>query len=129
MKQAYVDTSCLVALALDEVRAEEAAYLLAGQVRVVSSLLLEAEFLATMRRERRRPEAVRHWIAGVRWIHATSPLTAELTRVLGQGYLRGADLWHVATALRVFPEPDKVSFLTLDARQAEVAAALGFRDR
>ena len=41
--------------------------------------------------------------------------------------LRGADLWHVATALYIFDEPSEVTFLTLDRRQGEVAGALGFQ--
>jgi hypothetical protein len=46
--------------------------------------------------------------------------------VLEHGYLRGADLWHLACALFVVDEPDMLTFLTLDTRQQEVAAALGF---
>ena len=47
--------------------------------------------------------------------------------MLETGYLRGADLWHVATALYVSPQARNLSFATLDARQNAVAAALGFR--
>ena len=38
----------------------------------------------------------------------------------------GADLWHLAAAIHVTPEPGDLTFLTLDRRQREVAAALGF---
>ena len=41
-------------------------------------------------------------------------------------YLRGADLWHVATALYLAESPADVDFLTLDPAQREAAAALGF---
>ena len=47
--------------------------------------------------------------------------------MLETGYLRGADLWHVATALYVSPQARNLSFATLDARQSDIAAALGFR--
>ena len=47
--------------------------------------------------------------------------------VLASGYLRGADLWHVAAALYSFPDPRTATFLTLDNRQREVAEALGFQ--
>lgn len=40
---------------------------------------------------------------------------------------RGADLWHVASALYVAPSPADLYFLTLDERQRSVAATLGFR--
>ena len=42
------------------------------------------------------------------------------------GYLRGADLWHVATALYVSPEAGSLSFATLDTRQSAFAEKLGF---
>ena len=45
---------------------------------------------------------------------------------LRAGNLRGADLWHIATALYAAPEPAAIAFVTLDRRQASVAAALGF---
>ena len=41
-------------------------------------------------------------------------------------HLRGADLWHIATALYTTPEPGDISFVTLDHRQRTVAKALGF---
>ena len=47
--------------------------------------------------------------------------------VLETGYLRGADLWHVATALYVSPQSGSLSFATLDARQSAVAEAFGFQ--
>jgi hypothetical protein len=51
----------------------------------------------------------------------------EITRVLRSAYLRGADLWHLSTAIYVTSDPSDLTFLTLDRRQAEVAEALGFR--
>lgn len=41
------------------------------------------------------------------------------------GYMRGADLWHLANALYIAPKRD-VHFLTLDLRQQSVARALRF---
>lgn len=55
------------------------------------------------------------------------PLSSEITAVLEAGYLRGADLWHVAVALYHAEDPREVTFVTLDNRQRAVAAALGFR--
>jgi hypothetical protein len=43
--------------------------------------------------------ARRHSLAGVSWILPDRRLTAEIQRVLDVHPLRGADLWHVATAL------------------------------
>ena len=66
-------------------------------------------------------------IAGIEWILPDRALASEFATVLETGYLRGADLWHVATALYVSPQASGLSFATLDARQGTVAEALGFR--
>jgi hypothetical protein len=43
------------------------------------------------------------------------------------GYLRGADCWHLATALYLAPNPSDLTFLTLDDTQRKIAKTLGFR--
>ena len=53
-------------------------------------------------------------------------LSTEMATVLRAGYLRGGDLWHVAVALHLARNPADICFLTLDQRQREVAASLGF---
>ena len=69
------------------------------------------------------PESVVH----IEWIFPDRPLSSEIAAVLRVGYLRGADLWHVANArcaARAAPGP---AFITLDGRQQAVAAAdMGF---
>ena len=50
----------------------------------------------------------------------------EFATVLDTGYLRGAELRHVATALYVSCQSGSLSFVTRDARQSAVAEALGF---
>lgn len=90
-----------------------------------SSNLLEAEVRAAHLREGVNIEP--GLLKGIEWIFPDRALTEEIERVAEAGYVRGADLWHLATALSVSPSPGNVAFLTLDTRQAEVAAALGFR--
>lgn len=124
MSAAYVDTSALTAIAFGEPGAEALAGRLDGFARLVSSNLLEAELRATFAREKLDfPENV---IAGIDWILPDRALAPELATALETGYLRGADLWHVAHALYVTPRPESLSFVTLDARQGAVAEALGF---
>ena len=124
MSVAYVDTSALTAIAFGEPGAETLAGRLDGFARLVSSNLLEAELRATFAREKLDfPENV---IAGIDWILPDRALAPELATALETGYLRGADLWHVAHALYVTPRPESLSFVTLDARQGAVAEALGF---
>ena len=125
MSVACVDTSVLTAIAFDEPGAAALAGRLGEFTRLLSSNLLEAELRAAFARENLTfPETA---IAGIDWILPDRPLAPELTTVLEAGYLRGADLWHVATALYVTPHPEYLSFATLDARQGAVAAVLGFR--
>lgn len=57
------------------------------------------------------------------------PLTAAFGSVLAAGYLQGADLYHVATALHAAGNAGSLTFLTLDQGQQAVAAALGFATR
>ena len=92
---------------------------------LLSSNLLEAELRATLVREAAEvDEALFSWI---KWVLPDRPLSVEIIRVLRAGYLRGADLWHLATAMYVTPEPRDLTFLTLDRRQEEVAEELGFK--
>ena len=125
MKAAYVDTSCLVAIAFGESEATEVASRLPEHDVLLSSNLLEAELRATLVREAAEvDEALFSWI---KWVLPDRPLSVEIIRVLRAGYLRGADLWHLATAMYVTPEPRALTFLTLDRRQEEVAEELGFK--
>lgn len=126
MSVAYVDTSVIVAIAFGEVGAQSLAAKLAGYSRLVSSNLLEAELRAACRREG-QPAPV-HLLARIGWILTHRPLSPEMETVLAAGSLRGADLWHIASALYATPEPGAIAFVTLDRRQAKVAAALGLRD-
>lgn len=125
MSVAYVDSSALIAITLDEPGASGLARHLNACARLVSSNLLEAEMRAAFAGE--HVDFREHVLAGIDWILPDRPLTEELTSVLEAGYLRGADLWHLATALYISPQPGALSVATLDARQASVAAVLGFR--
>jgi len=122
---AYVDASALLAVAFSEPTRPVVEQRIEQFTSVTSSNLLEAELRAGLSREGRvfDPRLTR----GITWVLPVRPLTEELVTVLGAGYLRGADLWHVATALYAAPDPRVLTFVTLDRRQAEVAAALGFR--
>jgi predicted nucleic acid-binding protein len=123
---AYVDTSCLVAIAFGEPGARGLAARLGALDRVLSSNLLEAELRSALSREGLPGEAARPLLAGITWVHPDRPLTRELDRITGAGYLRGADLWHLACALFLVPDGRDLAFVTLDRRQAAVAARLGF---
>jgi hypothetical protein len=124
MNVAYVDTSCLVAMAFGEPNASVLARRLEGFDELVSSNLLEAELWASFAREEVQPDTrLLSWIS---WVLPDRPLSQEIGKALAVGYLRGADLWHVACALYLVETPGEISFITLDDRQRGVAGALGF---
>lgn len=124
MKVAYVDTSCLVAVGLDEPGGRDLGTRLSRLDQLVSSNLLEAELLSVLARE--KVEGYEELVSWVSWVFPDRPLGPEIARVLRSGYVRGSDLWHLANALYLAETPAELPFLTLDTRQREVAAALGF---
>lgn len=124
MNAAYVDTSCLVAIAFGEAEGQDLARRIEGMDHVFASNLLEAELRATFVRERVPTD---HPLLGrITWILPDRPLGREIGVVLAAGYLRGADLWHLASALFLAGNPRDLPFITLDERQEVVARRLGF---
>lgn len=126
MRLAYVDTSCLVAIAFDEPGAREMIRQLGECDRLAASNLLEAEFRSALHREGVE-EGADSLLAGLSWLYPDRSLRPEIVRVLRRGYVRGADLWHLACALYLKSRVKDLFFLTLDQRQQDAATKLGFR--
>ena len=122
---AYVDSSVLVAIMLAEDGSASLNDRLDEFDRLVGSNLVEAEVKSARIREEIESDPA--FLYRINWIFAGRPLSLGIAKVLGVGYLRGAGLWHVATALYFASEPEDMAFLTLDIRQRNVAEALGFR--
>lgn len=125
MKAAYVDTSCLVAIAFGEPGSKEVARILRSYDELFSSNLLEAELRSALRREEIDGDPG-ELLTMLSWVHPDRPLTGEMRTVLAASYVRGADLWHLAVALSLDPALG-IDFLTLDMRQQAAGALLGFR--
>lgn len=125
MKAAYVDASCLVAVALGETGWQRTAKRLNGFDVLACHGLARAELWAACVREGLAPPE--ELLDG--FVEVTPPhgLATEIRRVLEAGYVRGADCWHLATALYLAPDPAELAFLTLDERQKAIASTLGFR--
>lgn len=121
----YADTSAIIAVAFREPGWFAVEQRLRGLSPTTSSHLLEAELRAAYARNNLRFDP--RYIAEIEWIVPVRPLSAEISAVLEVGYLRGADLWHVAAALYAARDPREMTFVALDARQRAVAAALGFQ--
>jgi len=125
MTVAYVDNSALIAVAFDESVGMDMANRLMKIPHLLSSNLLEAELRSAFSRE--GVDLPQSLLSGLNWVFPDRPLESEITAILRVGYLRGADLWHVASALYVAREPEEVCFVTLDKRQHSVAEAVGFK--
>jgi hypothetical protein len=122
---AYVDTSCLVAIAFGEPEWKSVRRRLGRFSDLVSSNLLESEFRATCAREKLPFNA--KLLGGLRWVFPDRALSPEMEVALSLGLaVKGADLWHLACALYLTDRRMDLTFLTLDARQRDVAARLGF---
>lgn len=139
MATAYVDSSALVAVALNEEHSAEVENRLDGFSGLLSSILLNAEVRSAFAREerlldaeaqpgfaRRKRTFEERLLSRITWVLPDRSLTQEIDAALRAGYLRGADLLHMATALYAAKGEEGMTFLTLDRRLQEVAQALGF---
>ncbi len=126
MSIAYVDTSALIAVAFDEDGNTTVATQLMEITHLCSSNLLEAELRSACSQEGVNFSS--DLLANLVWVFPDRSLATEIAAVLDVGYLRGAGLWHLASALYIAaPEPDKMQFITLDKQQRIVAEAIGFQ--
>ena len=125
MSVAYIDTSALIAVIFNESCGTAIANRLGEVSHLLSSNLLEAELRSACSRE--GASFSTNLFSNLKWVLPDRPLTSEIVTVLEVGYLRGADLWHVASALYVAQEPSRMWFMTLDVRQRAVARAVGFQ--
>ena len=124
MTVAFVDSSCVLSMLLDDTHGARMQRQLSEHDRLYIAPLLEAEVYSAAHRERR---SVDHdLLRRFQPIFAPRSLRPEIERVLAAGNVRGADCLHLATALYLAPDPSELTFLTLDERQRAVAVQLGF---
>jgi predicted nucleic acid-binding protein len=128
MRAAYLDTSFLLAILFDEPGATGLRRALGRSGRVFSSDLLTAETLSAAVREGLDVRAVMTALEAITLVLPSRSLDREMQEALGHGYLRGADVWHVACALFVADTArSELAFLSRDTAQRLVARRLGFR--
>lgn len=123
---AYLDTSFLVSIVFGEPGWRRRQKILHGMGKVFSCELLVAEFLAIARREKLSAVERDSALDGVTIVIPDRTIRPEIETVLRSGYLRGADLWHLACACYVSPKPQELAFLSCDERQRKIAAQIGF---
>jgi hypothetical protein len=124
VKAAYIDTSLVIGLKFQ--KAVPATMHWVRRHKLYSSELLIAEVLAFGKREAISEDLLREAIKGISWIVPEGSIAEQLRRVIGSGYARGADLWHLACACYLSPNPEELAFLTLDEPQRNLAAHIGF---
>lgn len=126
MRDAYVDSSCLVAIVTSEPGYLDVRVRLSRFDKLFSSTLLEAEIRSVLARKSNSGGLGNVW-AWVNWVVPHRRLTQEINQVLGAGSPRGSDLWHLASAVFMRDRVGDLAFLTLDGGQADIARSLGFR--
>jgi predicted nucleic acid-binding protein len=125
MHIAYVDTSALVAVLLGEHEAAEVKSSLAAAHRLFAANLVEAELRSVLQRERLTDGALQPIFGAMQWLFPVRSLRSEFDRILDVGYLRGADLWHLACALYLGESVMPAVLISCDQRQRDVARKLG----
>lgn len=126
MNPVYVDSSVIVAIMLEERGAKQFIRRLQHTDDIVSALLLEAEVLSVAKRCHIPLGDANSLIEQITLLMPERPLAPELDRLFACGYCRGADAFHLATALSLDPTGAELRFLTADKAQAALAARMGF---
>ncbi len=126
MKYAYIDTSWLIRVNLEDPNGKLRKKL-ATYDHLFSSELLVAELQSCAKRENLKPDVIAEQLALVTVLIPDRSIRPEIETVIRAGYVRGADLWHLACACYLAPKREDLRFLTADQRQQDVAKILGFR--
>lgn len=124
MKAAYIDTSLFIGLKFQ--KSTPATARVVRRYTLFSSELLIAEVLAFGKRESIAENLLWEGFKGLSWVIPDGSLAEQFRRVFHSGYARGADLWHLACACYLSPNPGELAFLTLDERQRDLALRLRF---
>lgn len=126
MASAYLDTSLLIRINFEDVAGVHRKKLRRYDA-IFSSDLLIAELFAYGRRENLALDLLSPQLKAITLILPDRSLQPEIERVIQAGYARGSDLWHLACACYLAPNPADLDFLTADEHQQEIARTLGFK--
>ena len=121
----YIDTSVIVSLLFEEHGHKEFRKILKTG-RALSSYFIEAELYSVAKREGVALDIVRRFVEPLFLFTPSRPIAFECERILKEHYCRGADIYHLASALFLAPNPRELKFVTCDNRQGAIAKALGF---
>ena len=124
---AYVDSSALVPLVLEERSAGDAVTRRLQRHRMLlSSNLLEAELRVAFQQAQQDFDPT--LLSNIIWVMPDRALDAEMAGILTAANLRSAQLWHLANAVYIHQQLGELpmAFITLDEQQETVAIELGF---
>lgn len=127
MSHFYVDSSIIVSILFAESGHQKYRRLLGRAEDVFSSYLLEAEILSAVVREKLPIKLAFDILDSVSLVMPERSMTSEYRKIFAKGYCKGADAFHIATALYLEPEAKSLVFLTADKVQAKIAKSLGFQ--
>jgi predicted nucleic acid-binding protein len=122
----YLDSSAILSVILNEKKSRNIIKAIDAK-QIMSSFLLEAEVYATLRRERVEFSLFDYYKDRILWVRPDRSLKPEIETILNAGYVRGADLWHLASALYAKNENLDHNFCSLDLVQRSVAKTCGFK--
>ncbi len=126
MPLAYVDSSALVAILFDEPTRDAYLRRFRMQTQLLSTSLTRAELCSAALREGKPLEAAERLLQRFEIFVPPDDLADECREALTHGFLRGADLWHVASAMRIAGKHRKrLIFCTGDLDQGRIARATG----
>ena len=120
----YVDSSVICAAIFGDHDMTLLSKLVRQKTKLISAYLLEAEVLSAAVREKADIQETKSQLSKISFVKS-STLLVQLERVFTMGYLRGADAFHVATALWLAGSHKELEFFSFDENQVKVAKTLG----
>ena len=124
---AYVDSSTILGVLFEEEDHQRLVSQIEAATHLFSANLLEAEVRSALNREAVHEPAAPRLLERINWVFPERSLGQEFIDVLSVGYLKGADLWHLACALYLRGTRTDLEFMSQDGRQLEIARLLGLR--
>jgi predicted nucleic acid-binding protein len=127
VKKIYVDSSIIVSLLLKEKGYHSYRKILENADLALSSSLIEAEVYSVAAREKIPLQKAEEFIQLVSLVIPERSLQKEYFSIFEKNFSRGADTFHLATALYLDPSASELTFMTADKNQGRIAAKLGFQ--
>ena len=125
----YLDTSAWIAWKFKQAGSDIFKKIALDSDTVISCPLFVSEYVSFLKRNEILSQTrYEEELDFIRWIFPAVPLFKEYSQCGKLGFLRGADLYHIATALWFAQDrPSELIFLTCDLKQKEAAKKLGFK--